>query len=102
MAKEKFGTRGGDESAPAMLKQVSALVAQADPGSPVWVRMADEWIGELSKLTARDLDAIAPKNPLSLALSSSEGVVNTLMLNRAFAAGLARDHIGVVKDPAGR
>ena len=102
MVNGKIGTRVRDESVPAMLKQVSALVAQAAPGSPVFVRMADEWIGQLSKLTAKDLDAIAPNNPLSLALSSSEGVVNTIMLNRAFAAGLPRDHIGVVKDAAGR
>jgi predicted amidohydrolase YtcJ len=96
------GTRVRDDSVAAMLKQVSALVAKAEPGSPVWVRMADEWIGELSKLTARDLDLIAPNNPLSLALSSSEGVVNTLMLNRAFDAGLPRSHIGVVKNAAGQ
>ena len=102
MVNGKIGTRVRDDSVPAMLKQVSALVAQAAAGSPVWVRMADEWIGQLSKLTAKDLDAIAPNNPLSLSLSSSEGVVNTLMLNRAFAAGLPRDHIGVVKDAAGR
>jgi hypothetical protein len=89
------------ESVAVMLKMVSDLVAQAAPGSPVWVRMADEWVAELSKLTAKDLDAIAPKNPLSLALSSSEGVVNTLMLNRAFAAGLPRDHIGIIKNAAG-
>ncbi len=102
MVNGKIGTRVRDDSVPAMLKQVSALVAQAAPGSPVFVRMADEWIAQLSKLTAKDLDAIAPNNPLSLALSSSEGVVNTIMLNRAFAAGLPRDHIGVVKDAAGR
>ena len=91
-----------DDSVPAMLKQVAAHVGRAAPGSPVWVRMADEWIVELSKLTAKDLDAIAPNNPLSLSLSSSEGVANTLMLNRAFAAGLPRDHIGVVKDASGQ
>jgi hypothetical protein len=102
MVNGKIGTKVRDDSVPAMLKQVSALVAQAAPGSPVFVRMADEWVTELSKLTARDLDAIAPNNPLSLALSSSEGVVNTIMLNRAFTAGLPRDHIGVVKDAAGR
>ena len=95
-------TRVRDESVPAMLKQVAAHVAKAAPGSPVWVRMADEWISELSKLTAKDLDAIAPNNPLSLSLSSSEGVANTLMLNRAFAAGLPRDHVGVVKDASGQ
>src|SRR4029453_17330082 len=73
MVNGKIGTKVRDDSVPAMLKQGSALVAQAEPRSPVWVRMADEWIGELSKLTARNLDAIAPTNPLSLALSSSEG-----------------------------
>ncbi|HEY3160846.1 MAG TPA: amidohydrolase family protein [Vicinamibacterales bacterium] len=96
------GTKVRDDSVAGMLRQVSALVAKANPGSPVWVRMADEWIGELSKLTAKDLDALAPNNPLSLALSSSEGVVNTLMLNRAFAAGLPRDHIGIIKDGSGQ
>src|SRR6185312_11180406 len=82
--------------------QVAAHVAKAAPGSPVWVRMADEWISELSKLTAKDLDAIAPNNPLSLSLSSSEGVANNLMLNRAFGAGLPRNHVGVVKDASGQ
>jgi predicted amidohydrolase YtcJ len=102
MVNGKIGTKVRDDSVAAMLRQVSALVAQAAPGSPVWVRMADEWVAELSKLTAKDLDVIAPNNPLSLALSSSEGVVNTLMLDRAFTNGLPRDHIGVVKDAAGR
>jgi hypothetical protein len=96
------GSRVRDQSVAAMLKQVSALVATAAPGSPIWVRMADEWIRDLSKLTAKDLDALAPNNPLSLSLSSSEGVVNTQMLNRAFAAGLPHDHIGVVKDASGQ
>lgn len=102
MVNGKIGIKVRDESVAAMLRQVSALVKQAAPGSPVWVRMADEWNAELSKLTAKELDALAPNTPLSLALSSSEGVVNTLMLNRAFAAGLPRDHIGIVKDAAGR
>src|SRR6188474_2017063 len=67
MVNGKVGIKVRDASVPAMLKQVSGLVAQAAPGSPVYVRMADEWIGQLSKLTARDLDTIAPNNPLSLA-----------------------------------
>jgi predicted amidohydrolase YtcJ len=102
MVNGKIGVKVRGESVAEMLKMVAALVAQAAPGSPVWVRMADEWVAELSKLTAKDLDALAPTHPLSLALSSSEGVVNTLMLNRAFAAGLPVDHIGVVKDRDGK
>lgn len=85
-----------------MLDEVRRLVATAEPGSPVYVRMADEFVGELSKLTVKDIDALAPKNPMLMSLSSSEGLVNTAMLQRAFDAGLPRDHIGVVKDKDGK
>lgn len=87
-------------SVPAMLDQVRALVAQAAPGSLVYVRLADEFLNDLAKLTARELDAIAPDNPLMLCLTT-DSVVNTRMLERAFAAGLPRDHIGVVKGTDG-
>src|SRR5215210_5248049 len=97
MVNGKVGTKVRAESVAAMMKEVSALLAQAAAGSPVWVRMADEWINDLAKLTVKDLDAIAPKNPLMLSFSSSEGLVNSLMLERAFVAGLPRDHVGVVK-----
>jgi len=102
MVNGKVGTKVRGDSVAAMLKDVSALVAQAAPGSPVWVRMADEWINDLAKLTVKDVDALAPKNPLMLSFSSSEGLVNSLMLERAFVAGLPRDHVGVVKDAAGK
>jgi hypothetical protein len=102
MVNGKVGAKVRGDSVPELLKQVTALVHEAAPGSPVWVRMADEWVADLSKLTAADLDAIAPENPLMLALSSSEGIVNTQMLARAFAAGLPRDHIGVVKGRDGK
>jgi len=102
MVNGKVGAKVRGDSVADMLKQVTALVAQAAPESPVWVRMADEWVAELSKLTSKDLDALAPKNPLMLALSSSEGIVNTAMLDRAFAAGLPRDRIGIVKDRDGK
>jgi predicted amidohydrolase YtcJ len=88
-------------SVPAMLEQVRGLVAQAAPGSPVYVRMADEFLNDLAKLTTRELDALAPDNPLMLCLTT-DSVVNTLMLERAFAAGLPRNHVGVVKDASGK
>jgi hypothetical protein len=101
MVNGKVGLKVRGESVAQMLDQVRALVAQAAPGSPVWVRMADEWVAELSKLTRKDLDALAPGNPLMLSLSSSESIVNSAMLERSFAAGLPRDHVGVVKDAGG-
>jgi predicted amidohydrolase YtcJ len=102
MVNGKVGAKVRADSVPAMLDMVRAHVRDAAPGSPVFVRMADEWIAELSKLTGKDLDALAPGNPLMLSLSSSEGIVNTQMLERAFAAGLSRDHIGIVRDAAGQ
>jgi predicted amidohydrolase YtcJ len=97
----RIGTTVRGDSVAAMLDQVRALVAQAAPGSPVYVRLADEFLNDLAKLTSRDLDALAPANPLFLALTT-DSVVNTLMLERAFAAGLPGDHIGVVKDASGK
>jgi hypothetical protein len=97
----KVGRQVRADSVPAMLDQVRALVAQSAPGSPVYVRLADEFLNELAKLTVKDADALAPNNPLFLALTT-DSVVNTLMLERAFAAGLSRDHVGVVKDASGK
>jgi predicted amidohydrolase YtcJ len=102
MVNGKVGQKVRGESVTEMMKMVAALAAQAEPGSPVFVRMADEWVAELSKLTAKQLDPIAPNNPLMLSLSSSEGIVNTAMLERAFTAGLPRGHIGIVKDANGK
>jgi len=101
MVNGKIGQRARGDSVAVLLQQVRDLVATAAPGSPVFVRMADEWINELSKLTRRDADALAPNNPLMLSFSSSEGLVNSAMLERAFQAGLPRSHIGVVKDASG-
>src|ERR671924_382041 len=101
MANGKVGKKVRGKNVPEMLEQVRKLVLQAKPGSSVYVRMADEFVSDLSKLTAKDLDKLAPNNPLMLSLSSSEGVVNTLMLQKAFAAGLRKDHFQVVKDANG-
>jgi len=101
MVNGKVGVKVTGASVAEMLDKVRALVREAKPGSPVFVRMADEFVNDLSKLTIKDADALAPNNPLMLSFSSSEGLVNTPMLERAFAAGLPRNHIGVVKDASG-
>ena len=90
------------KSVPEMLAQVRDLVAKAKPGTPVFIRMADEFRNELSNLKASDLDPLAPNNPLMLSLSSSDGIINTKMLEKAFAAGLNKDHFQVVKDKDGK
>lgn len=90
------------KSVAEMLAQVRDLVGKAKPGTPVFVRMADEFRNELSNLKATDLDPVAPNNPLMLSLSSSDGVVNSKMLEKAFASGLNKDHFQVVKDKDGK
>jgi predicted amidohydrolase YtcJ len=100
MVNGKIGSTVRAESVSAMLDEVRRLVAQAEPGSHVYIRLADEFLNDLSKLTIKDADALAPNNPLMLCLTT-DSVVNTLMLTRAFAAGLPRDHVGVVKDANG-
>lgn len=102
MVNGKVGKKVRGKNVPEMLEMVRKLVDQAKPGSPVYVRMADEFVSDLSKLTAKDLDQLAPNNPLMLSLSSSEGVINSLMLERAFKAGLRKDHFQVVKDAQGQ
>ena len=92
------GKKVRGKNVPEMLEQVRKLVQQAMPGSSVYVRMADEFVADLSKLTAQDLDKLAPNNPLMLSLSSSEGVVNTLMLEKAFAAVFNGDYMAVTDD----
>jgi len=98
----KVGKKVRAKSVAAMLAEVKKLVAEAKPQSPVFVRMADEFRNELSKLTAKDLDKLAPNNPLLLSLSSSDGIANTKMLAKAFAAGLDKNHFQVVKDKNGK
>lgn len=102
MVNGKIGRKVAGASVAEMIQQVKALVSTAEPGTPVFVRMADEWINDLAKLTGKDADEVSPNNPLMLAFSSSEGLVNSAMLERAFAAGLPRDHVGVVRDAGGQ
>ena len=48
----KVGTQVRADSVPDDAEQVPPLVAQAVADSPVFVRMADEWVNDLSKLTS--------------------------------------------------
>src|SRR5262245_10342291 len=101
MVNGKVGSKITGSSVPEMLDKVRALLKEARPGSPAFFRMADEFVNDFAKLTIKDADALAPNNPRMMACSSSEGLVNAAMLQRALAAGLPRNHIGIVKDASG-
>jgi predicted amidohydrolase YtcJ len=86
-----------------MLGKIKTLVAEARPGTPVFVRLQEQASKMfMSSITVKELDAIAPGNPLVLNMTSSEGLANTAMLEKAFASGLRRDYFGIIRDKAGR
>ena len=96
------GDKVEGENVADMFDQVRKLVDEAEPGSPVFIRMSDDFIDQLQSLTAKHLDEMAPNNPLFLSLSSSDALANTAMLKLAFDAGLPRDHFQVIKDKNGK
>jgi predicted amidohydrolase YtcJ len=90
MVNGKVGSKVRGDSVADDAQQVSRAREGSGPGlAGLGAHGGLSGSAELSKLTTKDLDALAPNNPLMLALSSSEGIVNTQMLERAFAAGPA-------------
>jgi len=85
----------------AMIEKTKEMIAQAKPGEPVFLRFRDETIGIVWELTRADLDPLSPNNPLMIAISGSEAVVNTKMLEHALANGVKREHFGVIKNKNG-
>ncbi|HWP56860.1 MAG TPA: amidohydrolase family protein [Candidatus Acidoferrales bacterium] len=86
----------------AIIDKIKELVAQAKPGEPVFLRFRDELNGIMWAFTRHDLDLLSPNNPLTITIGGSDVVVNTKMLETAFASGLRKDHLGVIKDASGQ
>ena len=86
----------------AIIDKVKELMAQAKPDEPVFLRFRDELNGIMWTFTRQDLDPLSPNNPLALTVGGSDVVANTRMLETAFANGLKREHLGVIKDAAGQ
>jgi predicted amidohydrolase YtcJ len=96
-----IGPRVRGESVAEILDTTRKLLATATPDTMVFIKWPDEWINDLSKLTQKDADALAPNNPAVFFLGGSECLVNAKMLEIALANGLPRDHVGVIKDASG-
>ena len=102
MINGKIGKKIKGKDVPEMLDAAKALLEMAEPGSKVFLRMSDEFINDLSKLRIEDVDKLAPNNPLMMAFSSSEGIVNTQMLELGLKAGLDPNHVGLIRDNNGK
>ena len=102
MVNGKVGEKVRGESVAEMMDKVAALARRrrrARPSSCAWRTNGSAiWRSSPPRIST----PLAPNNPLMLSLSSSEGLVNTAMLERAFAAGLPRTHFGIIKDASGK
>ena len=82
------------------LIQVKEIVDKARPGK--WMNLATR----RNKVSLKDfsrwhLDKVTPRNPVSIIISPSEAVMNSLALEQLFDSGvITPDTIGVQKDPA--
>jgi predicted amidohydrolase YtcJ len=85
-----------------VLKEIAAVVAKRPAGEDIFLRGQEESMDSLH-LTAKDLDAVSPKNPLVLSVSSSDMIVNTAFLKRVIERmPLGEKHPGIIKDAAGK
>jgi predicted amidohydrolase YtcJ len=76
---------------------------EGKPGEPIYINLQDTWSGTAS--TAWDistLDEVAPNNPLIIYLESSEGLMNTAMLELAIKSGLPADHFHIDRGEDGK
>jgi predicted amidohydrolase YtcJ len=94
--------RIGGAQMEALLLELRKVLAKGTPGEPIFVNMPKASPRRAEEWTAKDLDALAPDNPLALFYNDSVVVANTAMLELAFDAGLPRDHWGVMQDREGR
>jgi predicted amidohydrolase YtcJ len=85
-----------------LLRSLREVLSKGTPGEPIFVNMPKASPRRAERWRAEELDDLAPQNPLALFFNDSVVVVNSEMLDLAFAAGLPADHFGVVRDDAGK
>ena len=85
-----------------MLKEMGDIIAMRPAGEDIFFRVPEESMDAL-RLTRDDLDTISANNPLAVSVTSSDMIVNSLMLGKLVARmPLGDKHPGIIKDAAGR
>ncbi len=75
---------------------------EGNPGEPIFFNLSDSWSGPAGKQwDISTLDEIAPSTPMIVYLESSEGMVNSAMIELAFNEGFPEDHIHIDRDENG-
>ena len=94
---------GGKTIDEALATMAHVVENEGKPGEAVYFNLQDTWSG-----TAQDawdintLDEIAPNNPVIVYLESSEGLLNTAMIELALKSGFPPEHIHLQKDENGK
>ncbi|MBF8305464.1 MAG: Amidohydro 3 protein, partial [Acidobacteria bacterium] len=90
------------ESKADILREIASRVRSRPPGEMVFFRLLEESQDAL-KLTRADLDPISPRNPIAASVTSSDMIVNTLMLEKVIERmPMGEKHPGIIKDANGR
>jgi predicted amidohydrolase YtcJ len=98
---EIFGTMR-IESKADILKEIESRTNSRPPGEMVFFRLLEESQDAL-RLLREDLDAVSPRNPIAASVTSSDMIVNTLMLEKlAERMPEGMNHPGIIKDASGR
>jgi len=85
-----------------ILKEIEAVVKTRPAGEDIFFRGQEESMDAL-RLTARELDTVSPRNPVALSITSSDMIVNSLMLAKTVERmPLGEKHPAIVKDANGR
>ena len=98
---EIFGTLR-IESREDILEEIESRVNSRPEGESVFFRLMEESQDAL-QLTIDDLDSVSPRHPIAASVTSSDMIVNTLMLEQlAERMPMGMDHPGIIKDADGR
>jgi hypothetical protein len=90
------------ESKEEILREIASRTASRPPGEMVFFRLLEESQDAL-KLTRADLDPISPRNPIAASVTSSDMIVNTLMLEKVIERmPMGEKHPAIIKDSNGR
>ncbi len=86
----------------SILKEIGEVVATRPAGELIFFRGQEESMDALM-MHAEDLDTVSPANPIAINITSSDMVVNTLMLEQV-AERMPRRmaHPGIIKDEQGQ
>ena len=93
---------GGKTIQEALATLAHIVRNEGEPGEPIFFNLSDSWSGPAGEnWDISTLDEIAPATPMIVYLESSEGLVNSAMIELAVNKGFPEDHIHLDRNEDG-